>query len=259
MGPPWLVSEGESGQLGYVLDLLKDAFIERIRLGLLARLPQNDPTGETTAPPDALAAMGRDRRVVRAISETDAAYAARLLNWIDDRYTTGNPFTMLRKLAEYTGPLCSFRTVDVRGNWFSRAADGTETVSLSAANWNWDGDMSGDAWSRFWVIVYPNGLWTTGDDQLWGDAATQAWGDLGRGVWGCSATPDQIQTLRFIVADSKPAGTRCINIILAFDAASFNPASPEPDGLWSRWSKNVAGVQVPARLSTARYLDGVGV
>jgi hypothetical protein len=65
-----------------------------------------------------------------------------------------------------------------------------------------------------------------------------------------------VRALQSIVADWKPAGTRCVNIILAFDPASFNPASPEPDGNWGKWTKKVAGVAVPSRLATARYLDG---
>ncbi len=252
LAPRWL-TEGEGELVGYSLDLVKDAWIERLQNGLLARFPQNGPNGET-APPDALAALGRDRRVVRGINETDVSYAARLIRWLDDRKTAGNPFSLMAKLAEYTGPLCSFRTVDARGNWYSRAADGTQSVSLSTGNWNWD-DTPVTKWSRFWVIIYPNGLWTEG--QAWGDPTTQAWGDLGH-TWGSTATPDEVQTIRFLVADWKPAGTRCVNIILAFDATSFDPATPEPNGLWGRWSQVVSGVQVSTRLQTARYWDGTG-
>ncbi len=259
IAPRWLTS-GEGGLVGYALDIVKDAFVERARLGLMARFPQNDPTGQTTAPPDALAALGRDRRVVKGISETDVQYAARLVQWLNDRRTAGNPFTLMQKLAEYTGPLCSFRTVDVRGNWYSRAADGTETSLLKEGNWDWDGDGTGTRWSRFWVIVYPNGLWTPSLAD-WGDAAGPDWGEP-VGSLGSTATAEQVSTMRFLVNDWKPAGTRCINIILAFDAASFGPTSISsgsgmPSGVSGRWSRNLAGVQVPSRVSTARYLDGV--
>lgn len=247
MGPRWLTT-GEGGLVGYALDTLKDAFLERARLGLLARFP-------ATAPSDALAPMGRDRRVTRGINESDASYRARLLRWIDDRKTAGNPWALMRKLAEYTGPLPSFRTVDARGNWFSRSALGVETVSLNTGNWNWDGPIAG-RWSRFWVIIYPNGLWTEGKN--WGDTSRGGWG-APEGSWGSTATAEQVSTIRFIVSDWKPGGSRCVNIILAFDPASFNPASPEPDGLWGSPSKNVGGVQVSSRLATARYWDGVGV
>lgn len=253
--PKWL-TEGEGGLVGYTLDLLKDVYVERARLGHLARFPQQDGLGKTTAPADALAALGRDRGVVRGIFDSDADYARKLVRWLDDRQRQGNPFMLMQKLAEYCGPLPSFRTVDVRGNWFSRSAAGVETALLKQGNWNWDaGD--GTRWSRFWVVIYPNGLWSPGPTAHgWGDTAGPRWGDA-TGTWGSTATSEHVQTLRSLVATWKPGGTRCVNIILAFDPASFNPASPEPDGLWERDCKYVAGVAVPCRLATARYLDGV--
>lgn len=253
LAPRWL-TEGEGELVGYSLDLIKDAWIERLRLGLLARFPQNGPDGVTFAPDDAIAAMGQDRRVVRGLNETTSSYVGRLLRWLDDRTTSGNPWSLMRKLAEYTGPGPKFRTVDARGNWFTRLANGQEQVTLKAGNWNWDG-AAASRWSRFWVIIYPNGLWLP-SPYNWGDASGPDWGESLDTI-GSTAKPDEVDTIRSIVADWKPAGTKCVNIIVAFDAASFDPLSPEPNGLWGRNSKNVGGVQVPARLSTARYWDGV--
>ncbi len=248
--PRWL-SEGDGELVGYALDLLKDAFAERARLGHLARFPENGPNGET-APADALTALGRDRRMVRGINESASVYAARLKDWLTDRRRAGNPFVLMKQLAAYTGDTgCSFRTVDVRGNWYSRAADGTETSSVNTGNWDWDGDT--DRWSRFWVIIYPGTLWTDGGEE-WGSG--DLWGSAGS-LWGTDITPEQATNLRAIIADWKPAGTYRENIIVAFDPSSFDPTSPEPDGNWAHWSKLVAGVRVPARLDTARYLDGV--
>lgn len=253
LAPRWL-TEGEGGLVGYTLDSLKDAFVERVRLGLYARLPQNDPTGQTTAPTDALTAMGRDRREIRGMFDTDITYAARLRTWLDDRRRSGNPFMLMQKLAEYTGPTPSFRTVDNSGNWYSRAADGTETALLKQANWNWDDEP--DRWSRFWVIVYPNGLWEI-EDVDWGDGGDTVWGaNQTTDMLGVSATQDHVVSLRHLVNDWKPAGTRCVNIIMAFDPDSFDPAAPEPDGTWGGWGTVEAGVRVPARLDTARYMAG---
>ncbi len=246
----WL-TEGEGELVGYALDIVKDAFEERLFRGLLARFPYNAPDG-TTAPPDALAAMGRDRRVVRGINESDADFAARLIKWLDDRKTAGNPWTLMRRLSEYLGAGPAFRTVDASGNWFSRDADGVESVLLNQDNWDWDGDTTG-RWSRFWVIIYPNGLWTTTVDD-WGDVDLD-WAEADH-VWGCTATPEQVQTVRSLVNDWKPGGTVCVNIIIAPVTSSFDPTAPEPDGLWARWSKTVDGVRVPSRLNTARYWSG---
>jgi hypothetical protein len=250
LSPRWL-NDGEGGLVGYSLDLIKDAFLERARLGLLAGYPQNGPNGET-APTDALAEMGRDRRVVRGINETDEDYAARLRTWLTDRRTAGNPFTLMRVLAGYIGTGSSFRTFDVRGNAYSRSEAGVETSSLDTGLWDWDGITS--RWSRFWVVIYPPaGLWSESTND-WGDAGLD-YKDIGL-AWGSTMLPSQASTIRALVNDWKPGGTRCVNIIVAFDPASFAPGAPEPNGLWGRWSKTVAGVRVASRLSTARYLGG---
>lgn len=253
--PRWL-TEGEGELVGYALDLVKDTFIERLFLGLLARFPQNGPNGEVP-PDDARALIGRDRRVVPAISETPQRLAERQLAWLDDRKTSGNPFTLMRKLAEYLGPLPSYRTVDARGNWYRRTAAGVESSSLKQENWNWDGAAVGARWSRFWVIIYPNGLWAA-NTANWG---ANTWGASGWGAsnetWGSTAPIEHVTTVRAIVADWMPGGTRCVNIIEALDPASFDPTAPEPDGLWEYGAKTVDGVRVRSRPSTARYWDGV--
>jgi hypothetical protein len=254
VAPRWL-TDGEGGLVGYALDLMKDALAQRTYLGLLARLPQNDPLGLTTAPPDALVQMSRDRRVFRGIFDTDQQFAVKLRNWRTPRRTAGAAFTLLSQLHAYVGTASgvSFRTVDNSGNWYARSAAGVETSSLAMGNWNWDGDTA--AWSRFWVIIYPGTLWPV-TTQRWGTTGA-VWGSAPN-LWGSTAiTPEQVVTLQAIVNDYKPAGTTCVSIILASDLASFNPASPEPDGLWGRPHKIVGGVVVPSRLTTARYLEGV--
>ncbi len=250
--PSWL-NEGEGGQVGFTLSLLKDAFMNRVYLGFLAGYPQNGPNGET-APPDALIRIGQDRRCIRGIFETDAEYAYRLTQQLVERQTAGNPFTLMRQLHAYTGSNhgVSFRTVDVAGNFYSRSSSGVETASLATGLWDWDAEPS-TKWSKFWVIIYPGTLWSATTDE-WADGGT--WGDPDH-VWGIAdMTPEHATSLRAIVNDWKPDGTRCQNIIVAFDPASFDPSAPEPDGLWGHWSKVVAGVRVPSRLSTARYLAG---
>jgi hypothetical protein len=265
MGPSWLTgaagtkTQRDDGQLlGWTLDALKDAFTERLREGLLVRFPQWDPTG-TPGPADALAAIGRDRVIVRGIGETTTSYAARLIQWLNDWAVAGNPFALMKQLAGFTGPGPSFRTVDVRGNWFSRDASGNLSVVLNKANWDWDGSPTAlQRWSRFWVIIYPNGLWEP--SPAWGSPGL-VYGTPGQ-TWGSTATTGEVNTIQGIVSTWKPAGTRCVNIILAFDPTSFNPETARdstglPDGLWGHWSTSVSGQRVPSRLSTARYWDGV--
>ncbi len=244
LAPRWL-TEGEGGLVGYSLDLPKDALMQRVYLGHLARFPQNGPNGET-APPDALDALGRDRGVTKGIDETDASYAYRLTQWLVDARTRGTAFTLMKQLAAYCdwdgSKGVSFRVVDNSGNWFSRSATGVETRSLNTGNWNWDGDTA--SWARFWVIIYPGTRWVD-SGETWGDAGE--WGD-GSTTWGAlTITDEQARTLQALVADWSPLHALCHTIILATDPASFDPAAPEPDGSWTYWGN---------RLTTARYLDG---
>lgn len=244
--PSWLASEVAAS-----LALLVDDFAARARLALLARFP-------AYAPDDAaFAAMGRDRLIVRGINEPSAAYAARLSTAFDDHKQRGNPFALLRQLRAYLQADCIVRTVDRRGNWYSIAADGTETTNINAANWNWDGGAA-SAWARFWVIIYPvngtdpwaiNGNW--GDADLWGAGV---WGTAGKTI-GTTATADQVAAVRQIIRDWKPAGTTCEWIIVAFDEATFTPAgATDPAGEWGSWGNHTGA---PVRLASARYWRGV--
>lgn len=250
-GPRWLVDDDdESTRIQYSLDLVLDAAMRRTYLGMLARYP--DAAAELGIE-GALEAIGRDRRTLRGLGpETDASYATRLKRWLVDAKKRGSPFMLMQKLQEYIAAGSSFRTVDARGNWFSRSSTGVETYTLNTGNWNWDSTVpSSPQWARFWVIIYPGTRWSHSAN--WGSG--QLWGDTER-TWGTTATPSEVAGVRGIVADWKPAGTRCVNIIIAFDPASFSPTAPEPDGTWGKPHKVVAGVHVPSRLTTADYWDG---
>jgi hypothetical protein len=249
LAPSWLTS-GAGEKVLASLMLVADDFSARAKLGLLARFPQY-------APDDALPALGRDRRILRGIGEPAAAYAERLTRALDDLPTRGNPFALLRQLRAYLQADCVVRTVDRRGNWFTIDANGVESTVMDAANWDWDGG-AGSSWSRFWVIIYPEGgtnPWapagSIGDPTLYGN------GDVGNAGYtvGTTATRDQVAAVRAIIRDWKPAGTVCEWIIIAFDAATFTPAgATDPNGEWGSWGNSTGS---PIRLSSARYWEGV--
>jgi hypothetical protein len=167
----------------------------------------------------------------------------------------------MKQIRDYCGVDMMLRTVDVRGNWFTLAADGTKSYLLKRGNWKWD-LLPASQWSRFAVILYPpSTLWiegpTIGDAELWGGAI----GTSGYTI-GTTATPEQVATIRAIVKEWKPAGTLCLSIIIAFDPDSFDPASLPlssgmPDGTWDIGTSMQSGARRPSRLSTARYWDGV--
>lgn len=245
LAPRWL-TEGEGELVLYSLSLMHDVFAERTRLSALARFP-------SYAPPDALAPIGRDRRIVRGFDETDANYAVRLLRYLEDWRVSGNPYGLMNQILGYLGEPLDIKTVDNRGNWYRINTSGTRSFYLDQGNWDWDDEPT--KWSRFWIIIHGGSLFES--EGTWGDGST--WGD--GGTWGTTAIESQIRSIRSIVVDWKPAGTRCKNIIIALDPVSFDPetspGAPMPDGTWGPWSIDDMGNRIGSRLSTARYWDGV--
>lgn len=248
--PPWLRRKWGERFL-YVPGLVLDAFTHWAIDGVRARFPDN---GDRV---DHLGALCRDRRIVRGFAEPAEALRVRLKRWRIDHRTRGNAVSMLNQLAAYlTGYAVPMRYVNDRGTWITRDPDGTITIERLAGNWDWDTKYPLTARTRFWVILYPPA-------ELWEPLGTYADGHRwagGGGTHGTTATREQVDAVRSIVRDWKAAGSRCVNIILAFDPASFDPSDPPgaplPDGTWGRYGADVLGVRRPARLATARYWRG---
>ena len=246
--PPWLRRTwGE--RLLYAPGLILDGVMHWALEGIKARFPSKTPE-------EALRLIGADRRIVRGFDESPDLFRIRLRRWLDDWRIAGNPYALMEQIRAYlTGYAVRVRCVNTKGTWFTIEADGSYTIDRKKGNWDWDGGAA--SWSRFWVIIYPlsTGLWP--QEGTWGSGGT--WGDNGLTI-GTAATSNQVATIRQLVRDWKPAGTRCQWIIVASDANSFSPAAgagpPMPDGQWGYGSKNSAGTQVESRLATARYWEG---
>jgi hypothetical protein len=262
--PSWLTT-GEGEQVHFSLGIVIDAFAERWRQGVLARFPGY-------APPDALAAIGRDRKLIRGLGESDEDYAARLVTWLSKHRVRGNPYALLEQVQAYLQAAVRVRTVDVRGNWYTREFDGVESAVLAAGNWDWDA-RDASRWSSFWLIIYPAGAtdpWaitplTIGDANLWGGTVGKFDG-LGNLkdpplTVGTTAEPEHISKIRTIVREWQPDGTRCEWIIIAFNSSSFAPteaAEPLPNpGTWGKWGKLSGSDYVRARSGTHRYWRGM--
>ena len=236
LGPKWLTS-GEGESVLFSLHVVVDAWLERARLGVYARFPDS-------APDDAIAAISRDRKIIRGLNESKTSFAKRLIKWLDTHRIRGNPFALLEQIRAYLQADVVLRTVDQNGNWFWIDADGSHHFQLKSGQWNWD-SVSTTNWSRFWVIVYGRTLWTSPE---YNDGSEFESGH----VWGLSATPDQIDGLRTIVRQFKPSHAKCENIIIALDDSIFQPGTAL-DGNWGRYSSH-ANPRTPARSSLARYI-----
>ena len=257
--PSWL-SSGDGGLVLQSLMQVVDDYSQRAREALELRMP-------TRVADDALAELGADRSIPRGRNETSANYAQRLLGWRWPRghRTRGSAFALLAQISAYFGGIVGI-TRDVNGGYYTRAADGTESVSLFNT-WNWDNTLPAPNWGRFWVEVSGavNYTFTAqlnfGDPLLYGGAlgtfgyCVGLQGVIGRfgdpaGVVGILPSDfDAIRALFTSRTPWKPAGTRAEWLIINLDGVP-----PAPDGHYLHWSKVVASVQVPSRYSGHRYV-----
>lgn len=235
-----------------LISLPLDMIAQAAKEALLARFP-------ATCPPDALPYLGRDRGIRRGPLEPADAYRARLILWITAWRGAGVGSAMLDQIAGFLTPKrCRIRIWTLVGIIYTREADGTFTVTRATRGlFDWDGDTVA-LWDRFWVIIDSVGGVPWSRDGTWGDGET--WGETNRGTWGSTATLGEVQAIRAIVDDFKPAQSVCKNIIVSFDASAFAPSDtspPLPDGTWAHWGKYVSGIKRPARDARAIYWRGV--
>lgn len=253
ISPPWL--RGPIGsRLMYALTMPLDAITAWAFQGIKARFP-------LVCTPSALGAVGRDRGLRRGPRESAAAFAARCLTWLDAWKHAGSSFALLDQLAGFFSPVAPvMRVVSSNGTsaiWYTRNADGSRSIHVETpTNFNWDG-AGVEKRTRTFLVVYcgASNPYTTGGK--WGDGS-RAWGD--GGTVGTSALPLDSDGFIGVVEDWTAAHVLTLWAIFAFDPTSFNPTTPAgtagmPDGTWAHWSKVVAGVAVPARLTTARYWE----
>lgn len=259
ISPAWLLRDiGE--KFMYTFGLALDGLAASLNYGLKGRAPGN---GVETA--DRI--VGDDRKLVRYPAETDAQYEARLrgafVAWkgqIDPpRPGAGAAMALIRQLEGFAHPeRLRIRIVARSGLWhtFPESTDLPGTITkyvASPANWFWDSHSA--RWWRYWVIIYPNGKWTS--SRKWGDG--KRWGDDG---WGLDIPGEQADAIRSLVRLWNRAGAHCLWIVYALDNSLFDPGTAYPDATlpdptWENWSKLVSGVRRPSRSSAARYQSGV--
>jgi hypothetical protein len=261
--PKWLVRETTTLPDGTVIEhenralyaivTVFDELSERVRLGVEARFPGLGAS-------DARAQTGRDRRVLRGPAESDDAYDGRQIRAVDDQRVKGSPDALLEQVFGYLSPFAvRLRTVDNSGNWVTRDPDGTITRNYYEANWGWDDQPISRVWGRYWLIIYPGATGLCTDAGVYGTSDGQVYGEAGA-TWGTSLSQDQVSALRQLAIEWRPEGVMPQWIIIAFDDASFDPATPPgaplPDGLWGPWGQPADGAPVAQyRLQSARYID----
>lgn len=142
--PPWLRRTNGARLLQGIADEL-DATMDRTADAVQLRFPRASQT-------DALAVIGRERRIRRGVLESAATYASRLLTWWDAHRGRGGPYALLEQLrAFWAGSyVTAIELIDYNGSRFSLDFASGE-ITRDAIGWG--GDGSGK-WARQWLLVY---------------------------------------------------------------------------------------------------------
>jgi hypothetical protein len=257
---PYWIGTGPGGVFLQACGLLFDD----AQATLLHGLRQTRPG---TAFVDALSLIAADRGIKKYPTEPIASWRARLQRWRQIKRHAGSHYGQMINLQPYflPGAVPTIRIVHQSGDgahatWHTLAPDGTYSVYRPLnSNWNWDTNPG--AWSRFWVIIYVNGIGSDGakygDGTVFGDGVT---------VYGGHLDSAQIADIVSIIIDSKAAHSALWGVILATDPASFDPtttAQVQPDGSTtlpiSNWGSTINPVTgLPSRLDTARFPYDLG-
>lgn len=140
--PPWL-RRTYGGKLVRAFGITLDAIADRSADAMAARLPSE-------ALPDALPYIGRDRKIVRGLDESDASYAGRLRRWLPDHKRRGGGIALLRQLEAYYAS--SPKQIDLvyeTGTRYTLGPDGT--ITKDSIEWREGSDPA--AWAQAFVFV----------------------------------------------------------------------------------------------------------
>jgi hypothetical protein len=247
--PAWLRARVSSRVL-YTGGLILDALTTLDLAAVKARFP-------STAQPDAIPYLARDRDLDRGPNESDAAIVGRISTSFDKAATTGHPRELLGAVLAYFSPSTpQVRTVTDLSVWDTISAGVWSRVFGTAGGnggWNWDGNTR---WFRAWIIIYSPSFTAPSTfapgGRKFGDGLT----------FGSSAKSGEAQALRNIAKKGKPANESLVNILVPFASTWFDPTQPagggiNPDGSWGRPYKSVAGNAVPSRPSGIAFFGGV--
>jgi len=249
---PWWLQNPMAGAFNEAIGLTLDLASETLLSGLRGSLPLR-------CFPDALPWIGADRGIRRYPNEPTSSYRRRCAQWRQIKRHAGSHYGQLINLQPYFLPTNRpvIRIVHQDGDgatatWHTLDAGGAYSYHRATpSNWNWDGATA--QWSRFWVIVYVNGVGLA--PTLWDDGAL--WD--GGSIWDGYLTSDQISDIVEIVNEAKAPHSMLAGVILATDPNSFDPLTtsiPIGDGTTTlptgHWGKSVAPFTgLPTRLATA--------
>ena len=269
LAPPWLTGKGDGDKIAYTLEAMIDVFVEKLRLGLEARMPSR--AGES-----AIKLITGDRGLLRGRSETNATLAERLTAWRTPRThkVRGNAYEALQQIWAYWGGIdCA--TIDAHGLRHVKYEDGSDdrdfvvwtnlVVFPPGETSLWDDTDVNVEWSRFWVVLTSEDFGSTpdfGDPDLWGGAV----GTPGYLLGMTGATVDDVTAMRQLFQELHWGPGHAIAEWAIISPGASGLSLPAPDGNWLYWGKDDGGTRVPARVvapvafthGSAAFRNGAG-
>lgn len=228
---PWWIAQKNVGAFLESVAVVLDQGIETLHTGLLLTRPLD-------CDESALPVLSRDRGISVYASEPAISQRHRLSQWQQLRRQRGTHQGEMRNIQPYfldRPVLPRLRIVHQAGNglsstWHTLDSTGVYTrYRATPSNWNWDGVQA--KWSRFWVILYTDGLalppqptWDGGE--LWD----------GGSVWDGFFSTIQNSDLVAGIREAKAAHSQLWGFAIAESLDTFNPAvlpALNADGSWS--------------------------
>ena len=152
---PWL-QRGIAERLLYSIGIQVDVFGDALVAGAKQRFP-NYYSNES------LPLLGRERRIRRGRTETDASYATRLTRWLTDHQRRGGPLALLAQLYAYFAPNnFVIELVYNSGRRFTMDTAGNVTQDDIV----WTPDALTTKWARWWLFYHTSMFGTPTAEQI---------------------------------------------------------------------------------------------
>lgn len=237
--PPWL-QRTVGGKLLDAIGEQIEVLVERTALSVKLRFPGHD---EAAIDEDALAYIGRDRRIRRGPEEDAATYARRLRLWWLTHQTRGNAYALLRQLYAYTVDWLPVRMDVVNHNGGRRWIDEDGVITADSITWGAGGTDEG--WAHVWVFFYLPDTISLGFDFLVDDDGDFLVDDDGnfliadRTISPSEITADESAIFTAVPREWSAAHIPFITVVLLYeDRRLWN--YPQPVPTWLAWDDDGA-------------------
>jgi len=232
LGPPWL-QRSVAGRLMRGFGQILDDVVDRATFGVALRFPTD------FVDPDALALIGRERRIRRGPNESAVTYARRLRPWWDMHRIRGGPYALLRECRAYIKAVADVAIDVVYYSGTRRWIDTNEMITRDSIVWGADGS---GLWARIWIFLHFAAQITTTGGELLTD-------DLGHTLLIGLADPSDLEVLTAIPREWNAAHVQHTTVVVLSGLRRLW-SYPQPVPTWADWGASGATWGSPPTIAT---------